>query len=152
MSRIYGPGYFQLGKRTPIGIGAVLNGWNITTAEFRSGTHTIDFCAMTEGCPHNCPHCFTDKKKRTLSLDQIKLILNKVAWSGPKTVNFIGEGEPTLDRDFFEIVAVTSRLGLIPVIFSEGSARLTEPWFVRQLHSLNASVVLKLDSLWDQAY
>ncbi|NTW15699.1 MAG: radical SAM protein [Candidatus Moranbacteria bacterium] len=152
MSQPYGPGYFQLGNRTPIGIGAVLNGWNITDAKFRAGTHTIDFCAMTEGCPHNCPHCFTDKKKRTLTLDQIKLILNKVAWSGPKTVNFIGEGEPTLDRDFFDIVGTTHSLGLIPVVFSEGSAHLTDLEFVHRLYGLNASVVLKLDSLQDQAY
>ncbi|NTW30662.1 MAG: radical SAM protein [Candidatus Moranbacteria bacterium] len=152
MSKRYGPGYFLLGNRTPVGIGAVLNGWNITTEEFRAGTNAIDFCAMTEGCPHNCPHCFTDKKKRTLSLDQIKLILSKVAWSEPKAVNFIGEGEPTIDSHFFEIVSHTNDLGLIPVVFSEGSARLTDVAFVRRLYQLNASVVLKLDSLTDQAY
>ena len=69
--------YFELGN-VPIGIGAVIKGWNITEERYKNNNlfSVVNFRAMTEACPHECAHCFTDKKKRTLSFDEIKIIID----------------------------------------------------------------------------
>ena len=75
--------YFELGN-VPIGIGAVIKGWNITEERYKNNNlfSVVNFRAMTEACPHECAHCFTDKKKRTLSFDEIKFQddLEKIAF------------------------------------------------------------------------
>jgi len=34
---------------------------------------------MTNACPRNCSFCFTDKNKKTLSLREIKSIIDELA-------------------------------------------------------------------------
>lgn len=65
--------YIGLGA-VPIGIGALIKGWNIPEERYLDETclSVVNFRAMTEACPHDCFHCFTDKKKRTLTFEQIK--------------------------------------------------------------------------------
>ena len=65
--------YIGLGS-VPIGIGALIKGWNITEERYlkTDSLPIVNFRAMTEACPHDCLHCFTDKKKRTLTIEQIK--------------------------------------------------------------------------------
>lgn len=143
--------YVGLGK-VPIGIGAVLRGWNITEQEFKQGIVVVDFRAMTNACPHNCFHCFTDKNLRTLTLEQIKKIIDQLSEMKAKAIDFLGEGEPTIDPWFFEIIEYTSSKGIVPVVFTDGATKLRDRNFVQRLKSAGASVCPKCDSLFNSQY
>lgn len=145
--------YFGLGN-VPIGIGAVLRGWDIIEEDYRdlSKLPVVDFRAMTGICPHDCFHCFTNKVKKTLSLGEIKRVIDELAEHKTHAIDYLGEGEPTIDRDFFEIIGHTSAKGIQPVVFTDGATKLRDREFVRRLYDSGASVCPKCDSLWNPEY
>lgn len=145
--------YFELGN-VPIGIGAVIKGWNITEERYKNNNlfSVVNFRAMTEACPHECAHCFTDKKKRTLSFDEIKIIIDKLAEMGTYTIDFVGEGEPSIDPYFFDIVEYTISKGINVIVYSDVATKMNDPKFVEKLYKLGASVSPKCDSLFDEEY
>lgn len=138
--------YYGLGQ-VPIGIGAVLNGWQYGSAS------VLDFRAMTEKCPHNCFHCFTDKRKKTLSYEDITRVITEAKDLGFKGINYLGEGEPTIDNDFFDIIEFTSdEAGLVPIVFTDAATMLRDNNFVGRLYDSGASVCPKCDSLFNAEY
>ncbi len=138
----------------PIGIGAVLKGWDIPDEHFRNPHKlpVVDFRAMTHECPHDCFHCFTDKNRKTLTLEEIKDVIAQLAEMGTYAIDYLGEGEPTVDDDFFEIVEYTTKKGIIPIVFTDAATKLRDREFVRRLYKSGASVCPKCDSLWDPEY
>ena len=144
----------KLFPERPAGIGAVLKGWDLSEREFRSPRKlpVVDFRAMTSDCPHDCFHCFTDKRERTLTLKEIKNVICQLAEIGCHAINYLGEGEPTLDENFFEIIKHTVSNGIQPVVFTEAATMLRGPSFVRALYKTGASVCPKCDSLWNADY
>jgi MoaA/NifB/PqqE/SkfB family radical SAM enzyme len=142
--------YIGLGH-VPIGIGAVIKGWNITEEHFRNSNvlPVIDFFAMTNACPHDCFHCFTDKNKKTLTLDEIKNVIDQLAEMKTTAINYDGEGEPTIDKDFFEIIEYTAKKGIQPIVFTDAATKLRSRNFVRRIKKSGASVCPKCDSLWN---
>jgi MoaA/NifB/PqqE/SkfB family radical SAM enzyme len=143
--------YVGLG-RVPVGIGAILHGWDITDQEFRENSHVVDFRAMTEKCPHDCFHCFTDKNRRTLTFAQIKRIIDELAELKTNAIDFLGEGEPTIDPYFFDIVEYTAAKGIVPIIFTDCATKLRDINFIRRLKDAGASVCPKCDSLFNAEY
>lgn len=145
--------YIWLGQ-VPIGIGAILKGWDILEKDFRNPNilPIVDFRAMTEKCPLDCSFCFTDKNKKTLSLKEIKRVIGEIAKMGARGIDFLGEGEPTIDKDFFEIVEFTSSLGVVPIVFSEAATKLRNRDFIRRLKDSGASIVPKCDSMLNPQY
>jgi len=144
--------YFGIGQ-VPIGIGAVLKGWNLTVEEQKNGTiGTVDFRAMTAACPHNCFHCFTDKQKKTLTLEEIEGVIDQIAEIGAIGINYLGEGEPTIDSNFFRIIEYTYAKGIIPIVFTDAATKLKDRGFVRRLYDSGASVAPKGDSLFNADY
>ena len=145
--------YIGLGQ-TPVGIGAAIKGWNITEEHFRNPEllPVIEFRAMEPACKWNCFHCFTDKLKKTLSLEEIKHVIDQLAEMKASAVEFLGEGEPTLDPDFFEIVEYASAKGVQPIVFTDAATMLRDKDFVDRLYKSGASVCPKCDSLWDEKY
>lgn len=145
--------YVGLGH-VPIGIGAVIKGWNITEEHFRNPNFlpVVDFRAMTPACPHDCFHCFTDKLKKTLTLNEIKNVIDQLAEMKTIAIDYLGEGEPTIDEDFFEIIEYTARKGVQPIIFTDAATKLRDRSFVRRIKKSGASVIPKCDSLWNAEY
>ena len=145
--------YFGLG-RVPIGIGAVLKGWNIPEKDFRNPDTlpVIDFRAMTEACPHDCPHCFTDKQKKTLTLEEITGVIDELADMKTVAIDYLGEGEPTIDKDFFPIIDHTAYSGIQPIIFTDAATKMRDRSFVKRVNDLRATVVPKCDSLFNPEY
>ncbi|MBU0898753.1 MAG: radical SAM protein [Nanoarchaeota archaeon] len=145
--------YFGLGS-VPIGIGALIKGWNIEESHFCNPEtlSVVDFRAMTASCMHDCFHCFTDKLKKTITLEEIKSVIDQLAEMGAKSIDFLGEGEPTLDKDFFEIIEYTVSRGIQPVIFTDAATKMRDREFVRKVKKTGASVVPKCDSLWNPEY
>ncbi len=143
--------YFGRGH-VPVGIGAVLKGWDVGEEHYRSKLAVVDFRAMTGACPHNCFHCFTNKDKRTLTLPQIIDAIDQIADMGAYAVNYLGEGEPTIDPWLLEIVAHTQKRGLVPVVFTEASIMLRDRDLVRSLKNLGATICPKCDSIFNREY
>ena len=145
--------YFGTGS-VPIGVGAVLNGWNITEEHYRNSNFmpVVDFRAMTGACPHNCFHCFTNKQKKTLTLKEIKKIIDQLAKLNTFAIDYLGEGEPTLDKDFFAILNYTKKKGIQPVVFTDAATKLTNKTFVKKLYKTGASVIPKCDSLFNSNF
>ncbi len=145
--------YIGLGQ-VPLGIGAVIKGWNITEQEFRNPETlpVVDFRAMTASCPWNCFHCFTDKLKKTLNLEEIRDIIDQLADMNTKAIDFLGEGEPTIDKEFFKIIEYTASKGIQPIIFTDAATKMRDREFVRRVNKTGASVCPKCDSLWNPEY
>jgi MoaA/NifB/PqqE/SkfB family radical SAM enzyme len=145
--------YIGLGQ-VPVGVGAVIKGWNITEEHFRRSNFlpVVDFRAMTSACPHDCFHCFTNKLKKTLTLVKIKNIIDQLAEMKTCAIDYLGEGEPTIDQDFFEIIEYTAQKGIQPIIFTDAAAKLTDRDFVRRIKKSGASVAPKCDSLWNRDF
>ena len=145
--------YIGLGH-VPIGVGAVIKGWDISEELYRNPNSlpVVDFRAMTHACPHDCFYCFTDKLKKTLTLEEIKKVIDQLADMKASAINFLGEGEPTIDKDFFEIIEYTSQKGIQPIIFTDAATKLRDRAFVRKLKESGASVCPKCDSLWNAEY
>jgi MoaA/NifB/PqqE/SkfB family radical SAM enzyme len=145
--------YTGLGN-VPIGIGAVLKGWDIPENRFGDPEKlpVVDFRAMTHNCPWDCFHCFTDKNRKTLTLKEIKNVIDQLAETGTRAIDYLGEGEPTIDDDFFEIVEYTAKKGIIPIVFTDAATKLRDREFVRRLYRSGASVCPKCDSLWNAEY
>jgi len=145
--------YIGLGH-VPVGIGAVIKGWNITEEHYRNPDvlPVVDFRAMTPACPHDCFHCFTDKLKKTLTLNEIKNVIDQLAEMKTIAIDYLGEGEPTLDKDFFEIIEYTAKKGIQPIIFTEAAVKLRDRDFVRRIKKSGACVIPKCDSLWNKEF
>ena len=145
--------YIGLGH-VPLGIGAIIRGWNIEECDFRDPNTlpVVDFRAMTPECPHNCFHCFTEKMKKTLALREIKHVIDGIADMKAKAIDFLGEGEPTMDKDFFQIIRYTASKGIQPVVFTDAATKMRDSGFVRRLENSGTSVVPKCDSLWNPRY
>lgn len=144
----------HLGEDVPAGIGAVIKGWDVSEDHYRdpSTLSVVDFRAFSNACPWNCHHCFTEKSLRTLSLDEIRDVIDQLAEMGAKAINFTGEGEPTIDKNFFEILEMVQDRGMQAIVFTDGATRLGDREFVRRLYQTGASLVLKGDSLFNPDY
>lgn len=146
--------YFWLGQ-VPKGVWAVLDWWNILTEDFLDpaiARRVADLRVMTRQCLRNCFHCFTDKSSNTLSLDEIKSTIDQLAAMQIKAIDFLGEGEPTLDKHFFEILEYTASKGIQPVVFSDAASKMRDIDFVRRLKKIWATVCPKCDSLRNAEY
>jgi MoaA/NifB/PqqE/SkfB family radical SAM enzyme len=145
--------------------GMRMNGWDFsqtTITQALNDSHilnpAVELC--TNYCPWNCDFCFTENgfasKKRKLasemSLPEKLMLIDDLAKHGAKSINIVGAGEPTIDPDFFEIVGRIHALGIIPIIYTEASLKLTDRKFCERLYELNATVVVKVNSLWNEAY
>lgn len=144
---------FGMRTYTP-GVGAMIKGWDISEEHFRdpSKLPVVDLAIMTHACPRDCGFCFTNKNPKTLTLPQIKDIINQLAERQTYAVDYLGEGEPTLDKNFFEIIEYTSHKGVIPLVYTEAALKLNDLNFVKRLYDSGASVLPKCDSLWNKEY
>jgi len=154
MKTIYSKEKYQWLGKVPIGIGAVMKGWNIKESDFRNPKQlpVVDFRAMTNACPHNCFHCFTDKNKKTLILKEIKNIIDQLAKYKTKAINYLGEGEPTIDPDFMKIIRYTVKKKIQPIIFTDAATMLLDKSLVKELNKLKVTICPKMDSLYNEKY
>jgi MoaA/NifB/PqqE/SkfB family radical SAM enzyme len=145
--------------------GLIMKGWDFSQEEVR--------CALAEGrvlnpavelcsnvCPWNCDFCFTEsaavgKKRRLpneLSFEQRVRLLEELAELGARSINIVGAGEPTVDPYFFDLLMAIDRLGMVPIVYTESSLRLSDRDFCGRLFDAGATVVVKVNSLWQEEY
>ena len=145
--------------------GLIMKGWDFSQAEVmealkcaRMLNPAVELCSNV--CPWNCDFCFTeaafsDRKRRLsneLSLDAKKKLVSELSALGARSINIVGAGEPTIDPNFFEIIEYIDELGMVPIIYTEGSLKLSDKAFCERVYRCNATVVLKVNSLFDSKY
>lgn len=112
----------------------------------------VDLRIMTDACPLNCIHCFTGREKRKLTLEQIKSAVDKFKPYKPVGMELEGEGEPTIDPWFFDIINYISDQGIVPNVYTEASTKLRDRDFVRKVKEAGATVSVKVDSFYNPEY
>lgn len=147
--------------------GFTMKGWNFSSAEVAAAIsgHRMLNPALELGtniCPWNCDFCFTEsplnpngrkhRLLRELALERRLKLIDEVADLGGKSINFVGAGEPTIDPNFWPLVERIHARGMTPIIYTEGTLRLTSHAFAERLYGLGATVVLKVNSMADSAY
>lgn len=153
MMKLSKKNYIGLGH-VPIGIGAVIKGWDMTEEDYRNPLKlpVVNFRAMTGVCTHNCFHCFTDKNRKTLALNEIKNVIDQLADLNTYAIDFVGEGEPTIDKDFFEIIEYTFTKRIHQSIYTDAAVKMRDKDFVKRVYESGASVCPKCDSLFNEEY
>ncbi len=151
----------------PTGHGFVMRGWDFGPAEVAVAVRShrllnpaLELC--TNACPWSCPFCFTEdpsnpdgakrRLRNELPIQRRLELIDEVHRLGARTINVVGAGEPTIDPHFWRIVEAISARGMLPVVYSEASLKLTDPEFVRRLEAVGATVVVKVNSLWNAAW
>jgi len=149
------------------GRGFTMRGWHFTRAELAAAVkeHRMLNPALelgTNACPWNCTFCFTEdpsniagRKRRLaheMSLVERLALIDEVASLGARSINFVGAGEPTIDPDFWALVERMKERSITPIIYTEASLRLTNQTWVRRLFELGATIVVKVNSLFNEEY
>lgn len=76
---------------------------------------------VTRKCNLNCPYCFIkDNSREDLSLADTKAVVDQLHHLGVRIISFYG-GEPTLRKDFPEIVMYTGSKGMITHVSTNGT-------------------------------
>jgi MoaA/NifB/PqqE/SkfB family radical SAM enzyme len=151
----------------PADFGFTMRGWDFSSQSIRQAIagHRLMNPAMELGsniCPWNCDFCFTEspdnpdgRKHRLiheLSIERRLKLIDEAAAIGAKSINFVGAGEPTIDPHFWELVEKMAACGITPIIYTEGSLKLTSKHFAERLFNCGATVVLKMNSLSNWEY
>lgn len=80
--------------------------------------------SLTSACQYRCIYCapnfFLNYKPEYLDTETIKFTLTNMAECGVKAIMFGGEGEPTLHKDFAEIVEHAKESGLDVALTTNG--------------------------------
>lgn len=149
------------------GKGYTMKGWDFTVAEIQEALKTDRmlnpaFELASNVCPWDCYFCFTEdpsnpeglKKKleNEMTLDERLNLIDQAKALGARSINIVGAGEPTIDPNFFTIVEHMAKLGITPIIYTEGALRLMDPKFSQRLYETGATVVLKVNSLINESY
>lgn len=77
---------------------------------------------LTGACNADCPVCFTDRlrKRGETTPEQRDAVLHQAAALGAKYVYVPGEGEPTIDRGWWQFLESCRNAGLHAVVFTNG--------------------------------
>lgn len=151
----------------PKRLGYTMKGWDFTRAQLAEAiiNHRMLNPAIELGtniCPWNCSFCFTEdpnnafgqkhRLSNELTLEERLSLIDQAAALGARTINIVGAGEPTVDPNIWKLLERVAALGITPILYTEGSLRLTDRDFVSRLYALGATVVLKVNSLWNAEY
>lgn len=145
--------------------GLRMHGWDFSQAEIaralRDGAILNPALELAPNfCPWNCDFCFTEKglggTKRKLR-DELTLaekleLIESLAQRGTRSINIVGAGEPTIDPDFFTLIDAIAAAGIVPIVYTEGSLKLSDLAFTQRLYDSGATVVLKVNSLVNPEY
>lgn len=102
----------------------------------------------TNKCNLKCSHCYRDAGdicEGELNTEEAKILLDQIAKAGFKIMIFSG-GEPLMREDIFELISYASKIGLRPVLGSNGTL-ITKEVAKKLKEAGIAAVGISLDSL-----
>ena len=109
---------------------------------------------LTSACNFSCPHCVDSKIINTgeyLNTEDVKHSLDTLKSRGLLSVILLGGGEPTLHKDFGEIVKYIKKIGLQLGIVTNGS-RLGRTINVAHLLEKNDWIRVSLDAASQETF
>lgn len=123
--------------------------------EMKEGQITNLILDLNQYCNYACLYCGNSAHSKhadpdSLTLKQRKKVISDSKKLGAVSVFFAGEGEPTLDPDFRELVAFNDSEGLITIVYTNVSTLDEE--LTKFLYEHNVSLVIKLDSIQKETY
>ncbi|MDQ3280890.1 MAG: radical SAM protein [Acidobacteriota bacterium] len=147
--------------------GFTMHGWDFTGEEIREAllhdrilNPAIEL--GTNVCPWNCAFCFTEDpanseagKRRLaneMTIDRRLQLIDELADYGCRSINFVGAGEPTIDPHFWPLLIRMRQRGITPIVYTEAALRLQNCDFAQRLFDSGATVVVKVNSLFDRDY
>lgn len=96
----------------------------IAPAEVPDRKHSLllTMIMLTGKCNADCEVCYTAQKehKNSLTWPEMKEIIDQCLKLGSQTVYVAGEGEPTLDPAFFQLVDYVKKVGTRLLLFTNG--------------------------------
>lgn len=136
----------------------VLAGYHWRQAEMEEVKHDgIVYLAlnMTSACNYQCPYCFVGLENLKAARDELALedklrVIREAKECGARVVSIPGRGEPMADRNFWDILEETERLGLWLVVYTNGY--LLDSDRIKQLKDTPISLYLKVDSFDPDIY
>jgi len=109
---------------------------------------------LTTACDYKCPWCVFDymKSKPVTSIDYNKLVnfLEDFRYLGGKSVVYAGSGEPTLHKDFINILNTTKKLGIPFGVTTNGSIMSDE--MIETLTETASWVRVSLGSIYTEEF
>lgn len=124
--------------------------------KLRLGTNPIDYVMLNlpYRCNYRCLKCCNWSRPTIagdrLMVSQITEALKKLRALGARVLVIAGEGEPTIDLYFREIVDLASDISLIPYIFTNGS--MIDEDLAGWLASKGASLIINIDAFDGRLY
>jgi MoaA/NifB/PqqE/SkfB family radical SAM enzyme len=101
---------------------------------------------VTRKCNLRCAYCHVkDNTKKDISTEEVKKIIDSLYSLGVRAIAFFG-GEPTLRRDFCEILAYTEKKGMFTYFTTNGTL-LTEDYIKRIAETGVDFIELSVDSV-----
>jgi len=108
-------------------------------------------------CNYRCQKCFnleydiqSNTNDDSMSVDDRLRLIGDAKELGGKVVVFAGEGEPTLHPDIRRLVSKTNEIGMIPIVYSNGSTLSQD--IVEFYRDNNVALVIAFDSLDELKY
>jgi MoaA/NifB/PqqE/SkfB family radical SAM enzyme len=126
------------------------------TEKIRLGRSAIDFLMLNVPplCNYRCKKCFMQASSREvknpLTLEEMFGIIRKGKELGAKSVSILGEGEPLLYRNIKDVISFIDRLGMTPIIATNGMMLTRE--MADFLHGHNTTIGFSLDTLDARKY
>ena len=109
---------------------------------------------LSNECNLNCPYCFTapanssqrEKKATCLTFEEYKEIVIRLKEAGTRTINIIGEGEPTMYAHFDDLVKFISLQGIKVCVSTNGILLASQSNRIDFLNEIKATIILKVNS------
>ena len=104
-------------------------------------------------CNYQCKKCFADSppvKNAVIGLDKTLDIIREASEIGIRAVVIAGEGEPLMSPGLEKIIQLNANIGLITIVFTNGSCLTKEKAFFMKNH--DCSLIISCDSLNKEIY
>lgn len=112
----------------------------------RATSLLMTFVMLTGECNADCGICYTARRKKAneLTAEEIIGIIDQTRALGARTLYVAGEGEPTLDRAFFDVIDHVKRVGMRMLFFTNGILLSNETLARRRWGISNREMVQRL--------
>lgn len=112
----------------------------------RATSLLMAFVMLTGECNADCGICYTARRRKPneLTAEEIIGIIDQTRALGARTLYVAGEGEPTLDRAFFEVIEHVKRVGMRMLFFTNGILLSNETLARRRWGISNREIVERL--------
>jgi len=99
-------------------------------------------------CNLECAYCYSYLKHDSenpvyMKLKDAQEVIDQGVEVGLRSIVYLGGGEPTLYKDFWNLIEYMREKNVIPVIFTNGLTMTNE--MAKRLYTLGASVIVKFD-------